>query len=194
MELFYVFIHKDNKTSCSKSFTVKAWSLHDWVADTNTLAYYDKTWTTLWGIFLTVDRDIKNILKIIWLICILHSGKSYWRERLSTVDLLVLTSLDLLVFKLKIIFSFFTKQATLMRRSTVLSLPPQLVFPGWGVRHWERRTEIKIDGVQYFSAWPGRHLCPKSLHRRRDHSGHGEGVRKARRLRQNGQRSLQVPS
>jgi hypothetical protein len=43
--------------------------------------------------------------------------------RLSTVDLLVLTSLDKLVFELKI-FSFFTKQATLMRRSTVPGLPP----------------------------------------------------------------------
>ncbi len=48
----------------------------------------------------------------------------------STVDLLIPTSLDQLVSKLKIVFSFFTKQATfLMRRPTVLSLPPQLVFP-----------------------------------------------------------------
>jgi hypothetical protein len=57
--------------------------------------------------------------------------KSYWGGRLSTFDLLVLTSLDQLIFKLKILFFlFFTKQATLMRRSTVLSLPPHLVFPG----------------------------------------------------------------
>jgi hypothetical protein len=47
-------------------------------------------------------------------------------KRLGTVDLLVLTSLDQLVFILKM-FSFVTKQATLMRRSTVLSIPPQLV-------------------------------------------------------------------
>jgi hypothetical protein len=59
----------------------------------------------------------------------LKAGKTYCGGRLSTVDLLVLTSLDLLVFILKILFSFFTKQATLMTRSTVLSLPPQLVFP-----------------------------------------------------------------
>jgi hypothetical protein len=39
-------------------------------------------------------------------------------------DLLVLTSLD----NAKIIY-FFTKQATLMRRSAVLSLPLQLAFP-----------------------------------------------------------------
>jgi hypothetical protein len=41
----------------------------------------------------------------------------------------VLNSLDQLIFKLKIVFAFVTKQATLMRRSTVLSLPLQFVFP-----------------------------------------------------------------
>jgi hypothetical protein len=44
------------------------------------------------------------------------------------VDLLVLTSLEQLILILKILFMYFPKQATLMRRSTVLSLPPQLVF------------------------------------------------------------------
>jgi hypothetical protein len=42
---------------------------------------------------------------------------------------LVLTSLDQLRFKMKILFKCFTKQATLLRRSTVLSLFPKLVFP-----------------------------------------------------------------
>ncbi len=56
-------------------------------------------------------------------------GKSYWRGRLRTVDLLVLTSLDQLLFILKILFTFLTKQAISMRRLTVLSRPPQLVFP-----------------------------------------------------------------
>ena len=64
-----------------------------------------------------------------------ETGKSYWGGRLSTVDLLVLTSLCQLVFILKILFSFFTKQATLMRSSTVLSLPPQFSIP------WVRDTE-----------------------------------------------------
>jgi hypothetical protein len=45
------------------------------------------------------------------------------------VDLLVLTSSDMLLFKLKILFTCVTKQTTLRRRSTVLSLPLQLVFP-----------------------------------------------------------------
>jgi hypothetical protein len=48
----------------------------------------------------------------------------------STVNLLVLTSLDQLLFILKLLFTSFTKQATLMRGATVLSLPLQLVFPG----------------------------------------------------------------
>ncbi len=47
---------------------------------------------------------------------------------LGTVDLLVLTSLVQLIFILKILFTYFTKQVTLMRRSTVLNLPLQLVF------------------------------------------------------------------
>jgi hypothetical protein len=69
----------------------------------------------------------------------LAAAVSYGREsllkgRLSAVELLVLTSLDQLLFILKILFTFFTKQATLMRRSTVLSLPLQLVFPGWGCK------------------------------------------------------------
>jgi hypothetical protein len=49
--------------------------------------------------------------------------------RISTVDLLVLTSLDQVLFILKLYFSFFTKQPILMRRSTVRILPRQLVFP-----------------------------------------------------------------
>jgi hypothetical protein len=42
-------------------------------------------------------------------------------------DLLVQTSLDP-AFDAQTLFLFFTKQASLLRRSTVLSLPFQLVF------------------------------------------------------------------
>jgi hypothetical protein len=66
-----------------------------------------------------------------WTSTMIRAGKSYWGGRANTVDLLVLTSLDELIFILKIIFSFFTKQATLMRRSTVQSLLPQLIFIPW---------------------------------------------------------------
>jgi hypothetical protein len=45
------------------------------------------------------------------------------------VDLLVLTILDQLLSILKILFTFVAEQATLMRRSTVLSFSLQLVFP-----------------------------------------------------------------
>ncbi len=41
-------------------------------------------------------------------------------ERLSTDDLRVLTSLDQLIFTLKILLTLFTKEATLIRRSMVL--------------------------------------------------------------------------
>jgi hypothetical protein len=56
---------------------------------------------------------------------IVNPGNHYRRGRLSTFGLLVLTSFDQLIFILKILPTFVTKQATLMRRSTVLSLPPQ---------------------------------------------------------------------
>ncbi len=56
-------------------------------------------------------------------------GKSTRRGRLSTVGLLVLTCLDQLLFILKVSITFLTRQATSMRRSAVLSLLPQLVFP-----------------------------------------------------------------
>jgi hypothetical protein len=62
------------------------------------------------------------------------------RGRLRTVDLLVLTSLDQLIF-IENIF-LFTKQATWMRRSTVLSLPPSVSIP------WLRvRSEAYLEGA-----------------------------------------------
>jgi hypothetical protein len=66
------------------------------------------------------------------------------RGRLSTVDLLVLTSLDQLIFKLKILFAFVTKQATLMRRSTVLSLPLQIVFPAPGLTRRDKTVQNSL--------------------------------------------------
>jgi hypothetical protein len=50
--------------------------------------------------------------------CVLGQGNL--RGRLCTIELLVLTSLDQLLFKLKIKITFYTKQATLTRKSTVL--------------------------------------------------------------------------
>jgi hypothetical protein len=51
-------------------------------------------------------------------------------KRLSTVDLLVPTNSDQLLLIMEIFFTFSTKHASLMRRSTVLSHPFQLVFLG----------------------------------------------------------------
>ncbi len=56
-------------------------------------------------------------------------GSPYRMGRLSTVDLLVLTSLDQLIVYC-ILLTFVTKQDTLMRRSTLLSFPVELVFLG----------------------------------------------------------------
>jgi hypothetical protein len=52
-------------------------------------------------------------------------------KKAQYVDLLVLTSLNQLLFILKILLTFVTKQPTLMRRSTVLSLPSQ--YSQWPV-------------------------------------------------------------
>jgi hypothetical protein len=54
----------------------------------------------------------------------------YWWGRFSTVDLLELTSFDQFILILKILFNFFTKRVTLMRGSTILSLPLLSVFTG----------------------------------------------------------------
>jgi hypothetical protein len=50
------------------------------------------------------------------------------KGRLSTADL-ARNSLDQLLFIQKIFFTFVAKQSILMRKSIVLSLPLQLVFP-----------------------------------------------------------------
>jgi hypothetical protein len=71
------------------------------------------------------------------------AGKPYWRGRISTVDLFVLNSLDQLLFTLKLYLSIFTKQPIIMRRSTVLSLPLQLVFP------WLEATQCSTVIVGY---------------------------------------------
>jgi hypothetical protein len=56
------------------------------------------------------------------------AGKPYRRRRFSTVHLLALTIIDQLLFYNKTLFNLFTKLPDLMRRSTVLSIPLQLVF------------------------------------------------------------------
>ncbi len=69
---------------------------------------------------------------------------------ISTVDLLVLTSLDQLFFKLKKIFTIVTKQAALTGRSTVLSLPLQLVFPGHSIGRKLKRKKLMLSKMKNF--------------------------------------------
>ncbi len=66
-------------------------------------------------------------------LCIINvyikTGKSCCWGGISTFDLLVQTSLDELPFNIESIIYFFTKQATLTRRSTVLSPSPSVGIP-----------------------------------------------------------------
>ncbi len=88
-----------------------------------------------------------------------------WRGRLSTVDLLVLTSLDQLLLMMQTLFTFFTKQATLMRNLTMLSLPLQWVFlvlslPPSGFRGL---IELKVSDLakQVFKAFRAERVVQK---------------------------------
>jgi hypothetical protein len=104
----------------------------DWNSHKAAITYKFFFWIRVRELQLNVRTGVSGLyLKTVFYLQ--NPGKSYCGMRLSTVDLLVLTRLDQLVFKLKILFSFFTKQAALMWRSTVLSLPPQLVFPAQGI-------------------------------------------------------------
>ncbi len=58
----------------------------------------------------------------------LKAGNPYWKGRLSTVDILVLTCLGKLILILQTLFTSLHQNL----RSTVLSLPLQLVFPAEG--------------------------------------------------------------
>jgi hypothetical protein len=57
--------------------------------------------------------------------------EDFGRRRIRTIGLLVLIRLRLTAFENANIIYFYTKQATLKRRSNVISLPLQLVFPGY---------------------------------------------------------------
>jgi hypothetical protein len=76
-----------------------------------------------------VTKQVRLMRRSTVLISMIHPGKPYWRGTLSTFDLLLLTRFNQLLFTFKILFSFVTKHVRLMRRSSVLILPLQLVFP-----------------------------------------------------------------
>ncbi len=96
---------------------------------------------TLWlGVFRSKNIWLTDILSTQYKArCVTHltvdqiteSGKPYWKVRLSTIDLLVETTLDQLIFIFIISITFFTKQANLTTRSNVLNLPFQIEFRDW---------------------------------------------------------------
>ena len=67
----------------------------------------------------------------------------FWRGRLSTVDLLILTSIEQLFLLLQRLFTFLRKQATLLRRSTVLSLSLQQGFLALTLKRWNTFQRLK---------------------------------------------------
>ncbi len=77
------------------------------------------------------------------------------KGKLCTVDLHVLISLELRLLILQSLFTFFTKQAFLMRRSTVLSFPFQLVFPGKKVDNTVcfYRRFVRVDNRYERAQW-----------------------------------------
>ncbi len=71
-------------------------------------------------------------------ISFVRAGKSYWRGRVSTVDLLVQITLIKFLYVGNIIY-FMLKQVILMRRWTVLKASPKLAFLGSGCCTWNLR-------------------------------------------------------
>ncbi len=60
------------------------------------------------------------------------TGKSHWRRKLSTVDLHVLTCLDLLLFILNILFTFFNETSYLNEEVKSTERSPSVSVPWWG--------------------------------------------------------------
>ncbi len=58
-------------------------------------------------------------------------GKPFWRERLNTVDLLVLTCLDQLLIILKILFTFFTVTSYINVEVNCTEPSPFVSVPGF---------------------------------------------------------------
>ncbi len=124
----------------------------------NSNVYINNQWfINLIPFFMFVELDSANKVRV-WA----AAGNPYWRGRLSTADLLVLTTLDLLIFMLKSWLTFVAKQVIFMR-STVLNLPVQLVFPCCSDIEREGRRYLRINSchlilkqkIKYKNNWPG---------------------------------------
>ncbi len=86
--------------------------------------------------FVTIDHLYPStILTIILIKGSTWAGNPYRRGRLSTVDLLILTSLYQLLL---------TTQVSLIRRSSVLSLPLESVFPDLGKGPWLYLQNVRL--------------------------------------------------
>jgi hypothetical protein len=75
------------------------------------------------------------------------AGKPYWRGKLSTVDLLALTSSYQLLLIMQTSFTFYIKQAALMRRSTVMSLTLRWAFPAPATVYSASMVVVSVNSV-----------------------------------------------
>jgi hypothetical protein len=78
---------------------------------------------------------------------LLHARKSFRRERLSMVDLLLLNYLDKLIFIFIIIFTYMSKQATLMKEVNCTEPSLQFVFPASSHVEWRQLIGHELGGA-----------------------------------------------
>jgi len=82
---------------------------------------------------IKTNHNFNHKMNILWLIRYEMPGKSYWRARLSTVDLLVLTSINQLLFTMKILFTFY-KTSYLNKEANCSEPFPSVSIP-WKCLH-----------------------------------------------------------
>ncbi len=83
--------------------------------------------------------------------CNSKAGNPYRSGRISTVDLLLLTSLDKLLFVLKILFSFFYKTSYSNEEVNRIECAPlQLVFPVKGLTSFRNSSKMTFWDKRIF--------------------------------------------
>jgi hypothetical protein len=79
-----------------------------------------------------------------------EEGKPYWRGRLNTVDLLLLTSLDQLLLILIILFAFFIKTTYLNKEVNRTEPSPSVSVPCWKCLKVKDIHNLQQFGINLF--------------------------------------------
>jgi hypothetical protein len=130
-----------------------------------TISYFVKPPCTpsIWRIQILAKNFIRSPLKIYCLPSrnnstmepLLKGKTQYWWPPCTNY-------LDQLLLVLQTLFTFFKKQATLIRRSAVLSLPFQLVFPDWTIKvvklYLDFENSSKSESVRFQRRCLHRHF------------------------------------